>query len=156
MGRILSFRFVESGVEGGVKLNEENAPVTCRTLWTALDKPVRMLCLHAMFAGPEIMVGLPKEAQTFDPLAIPPENQTCIPAPGDCLWFYQPKNHMYGLTDELWEVGMFYAPGGRVFGPLGWTPCTIFGRMTENLDGFAKACADLRISGAQTLEIGRA
>jgi hypothetical protein len=63
---------------------------------------------------------------------------------------------MYGLTDELWEIGMFYAPGGRVFGPLGWTACTIFGRMTENLDGFAKACADLRISGAQTLEIGRA
>jgi hypothetical protein len=28
MGRMLSFRFVESGVEGGVKLNEEAAPVT--------------------------------------------------------------------------------------------------------------------------------
>lgn len=62
---------------------------------------------------------------------------------------------MYGLTEELWEIGMFYADGGRINGPLGWTPCNIFGRMTENLGAFAEECADIRISGVKTLEIGR-
>ena len=81
--------------------------------------------------------------------------QTCFPAAGDCLWFYQGKNMMYGLSDELWEVGLFYADGGRIFGPLGWTPSNIFGRMTENLDAFAAECADIRLSGAKVIEVGQ-
>jgi hypothetical protein len=151
----LYFRFTENEIQGLVTLNEEYAPQTCSVLWEALKDPIRVQAMHAMFAGPEIMTGLPKSAQTFDPRAIPPENQTCYPSAGDCLWFYQGKNMMYGLTDELWEIGMFYANGGRINGPLGWTPCNIFGRMTDNLGAFAEACADIRISGVKTLEIGR-
>ncbi len=151
----LYFRFTEKAIQGIVTLNEEFAPQTCSVLWEALKNPVRVSAMHAMFAGPEIMTGLPKSAQTFDPRAIPPENQTCYPSAGDCLWFYQGKNMMYGITDELWEIGMFYANGGRINGPLGWTPCNIFGRMTDNLEAFAEECADIRISGVKTLEIGR-
>ncbi len=153
--RKLYFRFEESQVQGLVTLNETHAPQTCNTLWGALAKPVRIQAMHAMFAGPEIMLGLPPSAQTFDPLSIPAENQTCFPAAGDCLWFYQGKNMMYGLSDELWEVGMFYADGGRIFGPLGWTPSNIFGRMTEHLNAFAAECAAIRLTGAKWLEIGQ-
>lgn len=151
----LYFRFTEKEIQGIVTLNEEYAPQTCSVLWEALKDPIRVQAMHAMFAGPEIMTGLPKSAQTFDPKAILPENQTCYPSAGECLWFYQGKNMMYGLTEELWEIGMFYADGGRINGPLGWTPCNIFGRMTENLGAFAEECADIRISGVKTLEIGR-
>ena len=151
----LYFKFTEKEIQGLVTLNEEYAPQTCSVLWEALKDPISVRAMHAMFAGPEIMTGLPKSAQTFDPRAIPPENQTCYPSAGECLWFYQGKNMMYGLTDELWEIGMFYASGGRISGPLGWTPCNIFGRMTENLGAFAEECADIRISGVKTLEIGR-
>ena len=152
----LYFRYVDSGVEGLVDLNRTNAPVACETLWQALAAPVQVTCLHGMFAGPEIMVGLPESARNFDGPNIPAENQTVIPAAGDCLWFHQSENMMYGLTDELWEIGMFYGDGGRVFGPLGWTPCNIFGRMRENLTAFAAESAAIRYSGAKTLEIGRA
>ena len=151
----LYFRFTEKEIQGIVTLNEEHAPQTCSVLWEALKDPIRVQAMHAMFAGPEIMTGLPKSAQTFDPRTIPSENQTCYPSAGECLWFYQGKNMMYGLTDELWEIGMFYADGGRINGPLGWTPCNIFGRMTDNLEAFAEECADIRISGVKTLEIGR-
>ena len=64
-------------------------------------------------------------------------------------------NLMKGLADELWEIGMFYAEGGRIFGPLGWTPCNIFGRMVEGLDGFAAQCQRIRLDGVKLVEIGR-
>lgn len=153
--RTLIFTFIDTGMAGTVVLHDAAAPRTCAAIWEALAKPVRIPAMHAMFAGPEIMLGLPPEAQTFDPLAVPVENQTCFPVAGDCLWFYQAPGMMKGLTDELWEIGMFYADGGRIFGPLGWTPCNIFGRMVTGLDAFAKACAAIRVSGVKTLEIRR-
>lgn len=151
----LYFKFVEKGTEGIVTLYEAEAPCTCQAIWEALATPVQVTAMHAMFAGPEIMTGLPESAQNFDPTAIPPENQTCYPSAGECLWYYQGKNAMYGLADELWEIGMFYSGGGRINGPLGWTPCNIFGRMEDNLEVFAKECADIRLNGAKILEMGR-
>ncbi len=151
----LYFKFVDSNVQGAVELDEAAAPATSAAIWKALAKPQRIPAMHAMFAGPEIMLGLPPEAQVFDPRAIPPENQTCFPVAGDCLWFYQAKGLMKGLGDELWEIGMFYGDGGRIFGPLGWTPCNIFGRMVEGLEAFAAACQRIRLEGVKTVEIGR-
>ncbi|CAH1668478.1 DUF3830 family protein [Chelatococcus asaccharovorans] len=147
--------FVEKNVRGIIEPYWDNAPVTCETIWNALAKPIRVPASHAMFAGPEIMTGLPKEAQTFDPRGVPAENQTCFPIAGECLWFYQAPNLMKGLTDEFWEIGMFYDNGGRIFGPLGWTPCNIFGRMTEGLEAVAEACRSIRVEGIKTVEIGR-
>jgi hypothetical protein len=155
MANKLYFRFVESRVQGTIRLYEDNAPETCKAIWQALEKPVRVPAMHAMFAGPEIMLGVPPEAQNFDPRGIPAENQTCFPVAGDCLWFYQAKGLMKGLSDELWEIGMFYGDGGRIFGPLGWTPCNIFGRMVEGLEAFAASCQAIRVEGLKTLEMGR-
>jgi len=154
-GRHLTFTFVENGVRGVVNLYDDDAPHTVAAIWGALSTPIRIPAMHAMFAGPEIMLGLPPEAQTFDPRAVPVENQTCFPVAGDCLWFYQAKGMMKGLTDELWEISMFYGDGGRIFGPLGWTPCNIFGRMVEGLDAFAAACRMIRVEGLKTVEISR-
>jgi Protein of unknown function (DUF3830) len=153
--RRLIFAFVDNGAAGIVHLHSDAAPQTCAAIWGALEHPRQIRAVHAMYAGPEIMLGLPPEAQNFDPRAIPVENQTCFPAAGDCLWFYQAKGMMKGLADELWEIGAFYAEGGRIFGPLGWTPCNIFGRIVEGLDDFAAACADIRLTGAKTLELRR-
>ena len=99
--RRIYLEFVESGTRGSLDLYEANAPVTCETVWQALERPIRVTVFHAMFAGPEIMTGLPESAQTFDPARIPPENQTVTPAKGEMLWYYQGKNTMKGLTDEL-------------------------------------------------------
>jgi hypothetical protein len=154
-GRKLYLEFVQSRTHGLLDLYEDNAPETCQTIWGALERPIRVTVFHAMFAGPEIMTGLPPEAQIFDPLSIPPENQTVTPAKGEMLWYYQGRNTMKGLTDELWELGMFYDHGGRTFGPLGWTPVNVFAIMTEGLDRIADACRDIRMTGAKLVEIGR-
>lgn len=156
VARQLQVRFVESDTRSLITLYDDAAPRTAGTLWDALATPVRARAMHAMFAGPEIMFDLPEAARTFDPRGLPDEHQTCFPAPGDCLWFYQGANAMKGLEFEMWEIGMFYGEGGRTFGPLGWTPVNIFGRITDNLAGFAAACGDMRLTGAKTLELGRA
>ena len=147
--------FIELQARWPIKAYSDLAPRTCETLWNALENPVSETAFHAMFAGPEIMMGLTGPAQNFDPTAIPNENQTCFPAPGECLWYFQGKNAMHGLPDELWEIGIFYDAGGRTFGPLGWTPVNIFGRVSEDLDGFAEACRAIRLEGAKSIRFGR-
>jgi hypothetical protein len=153
--RRLYLRFVKTGTTGLIDLYEENAPVTCDRIWQALATPIRVMAFHAMFAGPEIMTGLPGSARSFDPTSIPAENQTVTPGKGEMLWYYQGKNTMKGLTDELWELGMFYDHGGRTFGPLGWTPVNILGIMRTGIEEIAAECRDIRLTGAREIEIGR-
>jgi hypothetical protein len=154
-GRRIYLEFIETRTRGILDFYEEYAPVTCNTIWTALAQPIRVTVFHAMFAGPEIMTGLEGAARNFDPTKIPHENQTVTPGKGEMLWYYQGKNSMKGLTDELWELGMFYDNGGRTFGPLGWTPVNIFAVMNEGLDKIAEECRGIRMTGAKMVEIGR-
>ncbi|MBN9632528.1 MAG: DUF3830 family protein [Actinobacteria bacterium] len=145
----------EGGPRAEATLLLDEAPKTAEAIWSALESPVSDDVMHAMYAGPEIMFGLPQSAQTFDPAALPAENQQVIPAAGDLVWFFQPKELMAGLDFELWEVGIFYGKGGRIFGPLGWTPCTIWASITSGLEEFAAACQETRTIGLKRLTIGR-
>jgi Protein of unknown function (DUF3830) len=145
----------EGGVRAVATLCDTEAPVTSEAIWNALERPVAEKVMHAMYAGPEIMFGLPESARTFDPSTLPAENQQVIPAAGDLVWFFQAPNAMAGLDFELWELGIFYGKGGRIFGPLGWTPCTIVASITEGLEEFAAACQETRVTGVKSLTIGR-
>ena len=151
----LYLKFVESGVQGTIDLYWEHAPETCKAIWEAIHTPIQVPAGHAMYSGPEIMTGLPESAQNFDPLAIPAENRTVFPEAGELLWFYQPKNFFKGMSEEFWEIGMFYGTGGRTFGPTGWIPCNYFGRVTEGLDEIAEQCKLIRVEGLKTVEYGR-
>lgn len=153
--RKLYLKFVDANVEGIIDLYWDVAPETCKALWGALEKPIRWPASHAMFSGPEIMMGLPEENRNFDPTKLPAENQTIIPEVGELLWFYQPKNFFKIDPSEFWEIGMFYGVGGRTFGPTGWIPCTYFGKMTQNLEGVAEQCRLIRKEGQKIVEIGR-
>lgn len=144
-----------NGTRAVATLFEELAPRTCVALWGALEKPVTMQALHAIYAGPEVMVGLPEEAQNFNPEVVPYENQQVIPAPGDLMWYWQRPMQMGGLPFEWYEVGVFYDRGARTLGPLGWTPVNIWAGITEGLADFAKESAAIRVDGAKQLTIGR-
>lgn len=148
-------KFVESGVQGILTPYWQTAPITAKVIWDALESPIRVTASHAIFSGPEIMMGLPESHRNFDPLTLPPENQTVLPDPGDMLWFFQPKNFFKIDPDEFWEIGMFYGKGGRTFGPTGWIPCTYFAKMTEGLDAIAEQCGLIRKEGIKTIEMGR-
>ncbi|HEY5303593.1 MAG TPA: DUF3830 family protein [Acidimicrobiales bacterium] len=150
----LYFEF-EGGPTAFAALKETDAPESSRMIWEALVTPVTMLATHAMFAGPEIMLDLPPEVRTFNPMDVPAENQQVIPSAGDVIWYYQAPRQMAGLTNEVWEIGLFYGSGGRVFGPLGWTPVNIIASVTDGLAPFAQACADIRLHGARNLTLRR-
>jgi hypothetical protein len=150
----LRFEF-DGGPVAHAEMHEKYAPTSCQLLWEALSTPVQVLATHAMYAGPEIMMNLPEEARTFAPADIPAENQQVIPSAGDVIWYYQAPNLMAGLTDEVWEIGLFYGNGGRIFGPLGWTPCNIVASVVDGLATFAEACAGIRLTGARKVTISR-
>lgn len=152
--RKLYLEFVETRTRGVVMLYWKHAPETCAALWKALQTPIRSRALHAMFAGPEVMMGLPEHARNFDPTALPRESQAVNAGVGELLWFYQPANFFKSDPSEFWEIGLFYDEGGRTFGPTGWIPCTFFGRMTEGLDAVAAQCRRIRTEGAKTIELG--
>ena len=95
--RTLCFRLVEGRVLGVVDHYNEFAPQTCKTLWKALEHSAHAEAFHAVAAGPEIMIGVLPEAQTFDPRAAPPKNQSCFFAAAECLWFYQAPHALYGF-----------------------------------------------------------
>ncbi|WP_168625616.1 MULTISPECIES: DUF3830 family protein [unclassified Cryobacterium] len=145
----------ENGPRAIADLHFDLAPQTCETLWKAFEKPATMDAMHAIYAGPEVMVGLPETHHTFDPEAVPAENQQVIPGVGDLQWYYQRPYQMGGLPFEYWEIGVFYAPGARTLGPLGWTPVNIFATISEGLKEFAKESYDIRINGIKKLTIGR-
>jgi len=42
--RRLYLRFTKTRTQGIIDLYEENAPVTCATIWKALRKPIRVTC----------------------------------------------------------------------------------------------------------------
>lgn len=153
--RKIYLEFVESGVRGIIDMYWQNAPRTCEAIWGALFEPIRVPASHAMFAGPEIMMGLPENAQNFDPRALPPENQTVLPQPGEMMWYYQPKNFFKIDPSEFWELGFFYSEGGRTMGPTGWIACSYIGKMAHGLPEIAEQCRKIRIEGIKTVEIGR-
>src|SRR3546814_19843269 len=85
--------FVDAGVRGIIDLYWETAPKTCDALWGALQQPISVPASHAMFSSPDIMMGLPQEAQTFDPTECPPEKQTFLPEFVQVLWLHQPTTY---------------------------------------------------------------
>ncbi len=151
----LYLKFVDANVQGTISMYWDVAPKTCEALWGALEKPIRWPASHAIFSGPEIMMGLPEANRNFDPTKLPAENQTIIPEVGELLWYYQPKNFFKIDPSEFWEIGLFYGVGGRTFGPTGWIPCTYFGRMTEGLEAIAEQCRTIRQTGVKVVELGR-
>ncbi len=154
--RSIYLKFTAADVSASIVLYWETAPKTCAAIWGALAKPMQVEASHAVFSGPEIMTGLPESHRNFDPLSIPPENQTIQPEAGELLWFYQPRNFFKIDPSEFWEIGIFYAHGGRTFGPTGWIPCNYFGKITEGLEGIAEQSRLIRREGVKMVEIGRA
>jgi hypothetical protein len=153
--RKLYIEFTQAKVRGIINLYWDHAPKTVAAIWGALETPMRVEASHAIFSGPEIMTGLPEANRNFDPLSIPDENQTIQPEAGELLWYYQKKNFFRIDPDEFWEIGLFYAHGGRTFGPTGWIPCNYFGKVVEGLDAIAAQCRLIRREGVKTVEIGR-
>jgi hypothetical protein len=57
----------------------------------------------------------------------------------------------------VFNLGLFYAPGGRTLLPVGLLPGSVCARVEEaDLPAVAEACARIRRLGAVTVELARA
>lgn len=143
------------GAEAEAVFLEDAAPKTCAALWGALAEPMTARGLHGMWVGPEVMIDMPASHRVFDGSQIPPENQTCFPIPGDLVWFWFPPGAWTGLKEEVYEFGVVYARDARMFIPSGWVAANVFGRVTYNLEGLARACARFREDGRRDVIVRR-
>lgn len=143
------------GAEGEAALLEAAAPATCAAIWSALTTPLTARGLHAAWVGPEVFINIPPLRRTFDPALLPKENQTCFPQPGDLVWLWFLAGAWRGLTEDLHEIGIVYAPDATLFNPIGWSPACVFGQVMSGLAGLAGACRRFREDGRRDMTFSR-
>jgi hypothetical protein len=145
----------ETGTRAVAELHEADAPKTCAAIWAGLEVPMRAKGIHAMFAGREIMIEMPEANQRFDPLAIPAENQTITPLPGEILWFYFPAKSLVGIPRPIYDFAIFYGRDSRVLISNGWVPGNLFATISDGLAEFAKCCARVHTEGVKPFTVRR-
>ncbi len=142
-----------SGLDVHYTLLEDKAPAAADFLRRLMAQPVEIAGIHAMWTGPEIscpvpFAMVPQDAQG----ALPVENGTIHPQPGELVLSYVPPRMWGGGPDPVFDIGLFYGPGARLLFPIGWLPGSVVGKIAPaELEGFARACGAIRRAGACTL-----
>jgi len=148
-----------SGLSARAELLDDMAPRSAALLWELAGTGIGFSGLHAMWTGPEISlpidggVVLPKQ----DLRGFPIENATSYPQEGDIALVCAPRGTWRdGPPFDLIDVGMFYAPGGRMLMPMGWIMGNVAARIIPtDLQAAAAACRAIRRSGACTVTLVR-
>ena len=99
------------GESATISLYDRQAPNMCRKILGVL--PLKTVLLHAKFAGPEIMLRAP--------LFCDGENMTTRQEAGNVCY-----------NDSSQTICIFYED------VPGMGPCTLFGKITENLEGIQR------------------
>ncbi len=129
------------------ELLESDAPRTCQTIWETL--PFEGVLNHGIWSGPETYL-------MIDPsIRIAPENQTVQTQAGEIGYYTAEGGRIVDWPDDLSELAFFYGRGARPRMPIGPVAVNLFARITENLEGFALACDEIRRSGVTTLRVER-
>ena len=144
-----------SGVAVRAALLPGKAPASVAFLWKWLEIPRAVPSIHAMWTGPEISCPIPADQVAWaDPL--PPENATLHPQPGDVVLAYVPARVWGGNPEPIFDVGLFYGPGARMFFPIGWLAGSVVAQvLPEDRAALAAGCSAIRQAGACTVTFAR-
>jgi hypothetical protein len=147
MSKQLRLVLPDADVTAIAELLESDAPRTCRTIWEAL--PFEGVLNHGIWSGPETYL-------MIDPsIRIAAENQTVQTQAGEIGYYTAEGGRIVDWPDDLSEIAFFYGRGARPRMPTGLVAVNLFARITENLEGFALACDEIRRSGVTTLRVER-
>ncbi|WP_374392008.1 DUF3830 family protein [Tabrizicola sp.] len=147
----LRIRSAASGLDVLADLLPAKAPENLAFLMAYLSAPRVVPGLHAMWTGPEISCPIPPDqlAGAGYARALPPENATLHPQPGDVVLAYVPARMWGGNPDPIFDIGLFYGPGARMFFPVGWLAGSVVAQVRpEDRPALAEACTRIRRSGA--------
>ncbi|MBD9597384.1 DUF3830 family protein [Ensifer sp. ENS05] len=148
----------KSGLVAHAALLDEKAPENARFLWEYLATPRVVSGIHAMWTGPEISCPVPYVDISATELAaaLPLENATLTPQAGDIVMSYVPQRVWGGNPDPIFDIGLFYGVGARLFFPIGWLPGSVTAQViVDEREGLAKACAAIRRNGACEITFSR-
>jgi hypothetical protein len=149
MSRTIVLRFVESGASAIADLMDERAPQTAAMIWEHL--PLEGRTVHGMYSGPELFI------RTDHLPAVPAENQTHRPLPGDVGFWYQEGGRFHSGAQTVSEVVFIYNRGAAIMGPDGQTTwVNLFAQIrSEGAEAFYAEARKVRYEGPQTLRIER-
>lgn len=113
--------------------------------------------MHAIWTGPEISVPIPSASLPSDmeQPPLPSENATSFPETGDVVLAYLSAGSTKGLPPgPFYDIGLFYASGGRLLMPFGWIQANVCARIiAEDLAKAQEDCRTIRRNGACTLSL---
>ncbi|MEQ1935209.1 MAG: DUF3830 family protein [Fimbriimonadaceae bacterium] len=148
---VISISETKSGLSATATLFPDKAPENVAFLLRYLETRRTIPSIHAMWTGPEISCPVPVadiEGKCFA-RALPLENSTISPQPGDIVLSYLPARVWGGGPSPVFDIGLFYGPHGRLFFPVGWLAGSVIGRVeTDSIEHLAAACSKIRRSGA--------
>lgn len=130
---------------------DAKAPDNAAFLRRYLQNPRLVPGLHAMWTGPEISCPIPSAhlAGADYASALPPENATLHPQPGDVVLAYVPARMWGGNPDPIFDIGLFYGPGARMLFPIGWLAGSVVAQVRpQDRAALAEACGRIRRAGA--------
>ena len=149
MGKIKVI-FPEEGVEALVRLNEEDAPVTCEVVRKAL--PIKGKAIHDIWSGQVVFTFL--EPTKVIPFEGVPRSGAVLP--GDVFYWYSPENYLHGKPygrNRYSEIAIAY---GRECFPMstrGPKRVNVFATIIEGLENVAEVCDNMIFEGEKMLVI---
>ncbi|NGM46239.1 DUF3830 family protein [Rhodobacter sp. SGA-6-6] len=156
MTRSILISEAKSGLSVAAALLEDKAPANAAFLWRYLETPRVVPSIHAIWTGPEISCPIPPSHLGDEP-ALPPENATLHPQPGDVVLAYVPARMWGGNPDPVFDIGLFYGPGARMLFPIGWLAGSVVAQVAaEDRAALAAACGRIRQTGACEITYRRA
>ncbi len=159
MTRQIAIRDAANGLDVRAVLLDDKAPANAAFLWAWAEAPRPVPAIHAMWTGPEISCPIPPAQLAGQgwATALPPENATLHPQPGDVVLAYVPARMWGGNPDPIFDVGLFYGPGARMFFPIGWLAGSVVAQVRpEDRAALAEACGRIRRGGATEITFARA
>ncbi|MFW5867040.1 MAG: DUF3830 family protein [Armatimonadota bacterium] len=160
MSHEIQITFLEGDASATVTLLDDDAPGASELLWRILETPLIGRAVHAIYAGPAVLVHIPERHGEPKGGQIPVENETQHPEPGDVMLLPPAEDE----AEDIWgepgaepgvTLAIFYGDQGRAFSPSGWQPGIVVGRITEGLAAFRETGRRVRFEGAQRVCIAR-
>ena len=161
MPKSIAITFTQTGTRVVAELQEAQAPVSCAAIWASLETPAVNTAIHAMYAGRELIVGLPEKNQNKQLASLPAENQIIVPVPGDiCFGYFAPNELNNPGAGNVHEVGffdfmIFYGRNARLFSSQAWLPSNLIAQVRQGLPELATMGARVHREGIKEVRIER-
>jgi hypothetical protein len=157
--RAIKISETRSGLSVTALVLDGKAPDNAAFLWEYLSETRVVPGIHAMWTGPEISCPIPSahlEGASYA-AALPAENATLTPQPGDIVLSYVPPRMWGGSPNAIFDIGLFYGQGARLLFPIGWLAGSVVAQVRpEEREHFAAACGVIRRNGACEVTFERA